>query len=66
MLTEERRKEFVKMLGKISENARVAVRNIRRNANDMIKKDKEMSEDTQRRLEQDVQKSTDKFIKIIF
>lgn len=64
-LSEERRKEFVKLLGKIAENARVAVRNIRRNANESIKKNKEMSEDTQRRLEQDVQKSTDKFIKIV-
>ena len=44
-LSEDRRKEFVKMLGKTSEGARVAVRNVRRNANEAIKKDKAMSED---------------------
>ena len=64
-LSEERRKEFVKLLGKTSEGARVAVRNVRRNANEAIKKDKAMSEDRQRSLENDVQKSTDKFIKMI-
>lgn len=64
-LSEERRKEFVKLLGKMSENARVAIRNVRRNANEMIKKDKAMSEDRQRNLESDVQKSTDKFIKMV-
>jgi len=64
-LSEDRRKEFVKLLGKVSENAKVSIRNIRRNANENIKKDKAMGEDVQRRLEQDVQKSTDKFIKII-
>lgn len=62
-LSEERRKEFVKLLGKYSEGARVAIRNVRRNANDMIKKDKGLSEDRARNLENDVQKSTDKFIK---
>ena len=64
-LSEERRKEFVKLLGKLSENAKVSIRNVRRNANETIKKDKSMGEDRQRSLENDVQKSTDNFIKKI-
>jgi len=64
-LSEERRKEYVKTLGKVSEGARVSIRNVRRNANDAIKKDKSLSEDEQRKKEQEVQKSTDKFIKIV-
>ncbi len=64
-LSEERRKEFVKMLGKAAENARVSIRNVRRNANEVIKKDKTLSEDRQRTLETNVQKSTDGYIKKI-
>ncbi len=64
-LTEERRKEFVKMLGKKSEDAKVAIRNIRRRLNDVLKKDKSVSEDQTRREEQDLQKATDEFIKKI-
>ena len=62
-LSEERRKEYVKTLGKIAENARVSIRNIRRNANESLKKDKSVSEDRVRYLEGEVQKTTDSFIK---
>lgn len=64
-LTEDRRKELVKDVKKKGENAKVAVRNIRRDANDAIKKAlkaAEISEDEQKQLEDRVQKSTDKYI----
>ncbi|MBO5278281.1 MAG: ribosome recycling factor [Lachnospiraceae bacterium] len=64
-LTEDRRKELVKDVKKKGENAKVAVRNIRRDANDAIKKAAkatEISEDEQKQLEDKVQKSTDKYI----
>ena len=64
-LTEERRKELVKDIKKRAENARVAVRNIRRDANDTIKKlnkNSEISEDEMKQLEDQVQKFTDKYI----
>lgn len=62
-LTEERRKELVKDVKKKGENAKVAVRNIRRDANDSIKKlSKEISEDETKQLEDQIQKLTDKFI----
>ncbi len=64
-LTEERRKELVKDVKKKGENAKVAVRNIRRDANDAIKKQKsasEISEDEQKQLEDKIQKLTDKFV----
>jgi ribosome recycling factor len=64
-LTEERRKEFVKMLHKLTEEARVSVRNIRRDTNDEIKhrqKDEGLSEDDIRREQADVQKLTDQYI----
>lgn len=67
-LTEERRKDLVKNVKKICEDARVAVRMARKNANDEIKravKDKEMSEDEQKRQETEIQKVTDDFIKKI-
>lgn len=67
-LTEERRKELVKDVKKKAENAKVAIRNIRRDANDAIKKQQkanEISEDEQKNLESDIQKMTDKFIKKI-
>lgn len=67
-LTEERRKELVKIVKKMGEDAKVAVRNERRDANDKIKKqekDKAISEDESKKLEGDVQKSTDNFIKKI-
>ncbi|AEF17332.1 MULTISPECIES: ribosome recycling factor [Thermoanaerobacterium] len=67
-LTEERRKELVKLVHKKGEEAKVAVRQIRRDANDAIKKmDKngEISEDEKLKSEENVQKLTDKYIKEI-
>lgn len=64
-LTEETRKEYTKQAKNEAENARVAIRNIRRDANSTLKdllKDKEISEDDQRRAEERIQKLTDKFI----
>jgi len=65
MLTEERRKEMTKIVRTEGENAKVAIRNVRRDANDALKKltkDKEISEDDERRMQDDVQKLTDKFV----
>ena len=64
-LTEERRKELVKDVKKKGEQAKVAVRNIRRDGNDAFKKLKgsDVSEDEIKDLEDDLQKLTDKFIK---
>ena len=67
-LTQERRKELSKLVKKNAEEAKVAVRNIRRDANEMLKdlkKDKEISEDDQKKAEEQVQKITDDFIKQI-
>jgi ribosome recycling factor len=67
-LTEERRKDIVKNLKKMAEDAKVAIRNIRRDANDAVKKqakDKAITEDDVKRLEAEVQKHTDAFIKQI-
>jgi ribosome recycling factor len=64
-LTEERRKELCKQVSRYSEDCKVAVRNVRRDSNDTIKKNKEVSEDTRKGLEEDVQKLTDEFIKKI-
>lgn len=64
-LTEQRRKEMVKIVRNEGENARVAVRNIRRDANNHFKekhKTKEISEDELRRAEDNIQKMTDKYI----
>ena len=64
-LTEERRKDLTKVVRGEAEGARVAVRNIRRDANDQLKKalkDKAISEDDERRAQDDVQKLTDKYI----
>lgn len=64
MLTEERRLELVKSAKKLTEEAKVAIRNIRRDANESIKKleKSEISEDESKRFQEDIQKSTDKFI----
>lgn len=64
MLTEERRTELVKLTKKFGEEAKVAIRNIRRDANDDIKKleKSEISEDESRRHQDDIQKTTDKFV----
>ncbi|WP_353740522.1 ribosome recycling factor [Desulfoferrobacter suflitae] len=64
-LTEERRRDLVKIIKKMAEEAKVAVRNIRRDANEMIKdlkKEKEISEDDQFRAQDEIQKITDTFI----
>jgi ribosome recycling factor len=64
-LTEERRRELTKVVHKEAENARIAVRNIRRDANEQLKKllkDKQCSEDDERHAQADVQKLTDRFI----
>ncbi|QNM05270.1 ribosome recycling factor [Qiania dongpingensis] len=64
-MTEERRKELAKDVKKKGDGAKVAIRNIRRDANDSIKKQNksgEISEDEQKQLEEKVQKLTDKFI----
>jgi len=67
-LSEERRKELSKFVHQLAEETRVAVRNIRRDANNKIKtllKNKDISEDELRRGENNIQKLTDKFIKKI-
>jgi ribosome recycling factor len=64
-LTEERRRDLIKVVRHESENARIAVRNIRRDANEHLKKmlkDKTAAEDDERRAQDDVQKATDKHI----
>ena len=64
-LTEERRKDLIKVVKSEAENARVAVRNIRRDANATLKdllKNKEISEDDDRRAQDDIQKLTDRYI----
>jgi ribosome recycling factor len=65
MLTEERRRDLTKIVRTEGENAKVAIRNIRRDANDTFKKlvkDKEISEDDERRAQDEVQKMTDKAV----
>lgn len=67
-LTEERRKDFVKLVKKFGEDAKVAIRNVRRDANDHLKKeekDKKTSEDELKQNEAEVQKLTDHHIKMI-
>ncbi len=64
-LTEERRKELAKVVHKEAETARIAIRNLRRDANNTLKealKDKEMSENDERRAQDEVQKLTDRHI----
>lgn len=68
MMSEERRKELVKLVKGEAEDARVAVRNVRRDANNALKdalKKKEISEDEERRAQDEVQKMTDNTIKEI-
>lgn len=65
-LTQDRRVELVKVVHKKSEDSRVAVRNLRREANESVKKlekDKSISEDEAKKAQDDVQKLTDKYIK---
>lgn len=64
-LTEERRRELIKVVKNEAENAKVAVRNVRRDANATLKdllKDKEISEDDERRSQEEIQKLTDRYI----
>ena len=66
--TEERRKQLAKEVSKMGEEAKVAVRNVRRDAMDKakaMKKAGELTEDTQKTMEEDVQKLTDKYVKNI-
>ena len=65
MLTEERRRDLIKVVKNEGEDAKIAVRNIRREANEQLKrllKDKEVGEDEERRAQDDVQKLTDRFV----
>lgn len=65
LLTEERRKQLTRVVKSEGENARVAIRNIRRDANNNLKellKDKSISEDDEHRAQENIQKLTDKFI----
>ncbi len=64
-LTEERRRDLVKQAKKFAEDAKIAIRNIRRDANTEIKSDKELTEDQVKRQEEEVQKVTDQAIKKI-
>lgn len=67
-LTEERRKELVKVVRKKGEESKVAIRSIRRDANEQIKKqqkDNELTEDDLKRLEEKIQKLTDELIREI-
>ena len=67
-LTQERRKELVKQVKKMAEETKVAVRSIRRDANEQVKKQRKdslITEDDQKQAENDIQKATDKVIKEI-
>jgi ribosome recycling factor len=69
-LTEERRQQIVKQAKKLAEDARVAIRNVRRDVNDEIKrkskdKDAHVSEDETKKLQDEIQKTTDAHIKRI-
>ncbi len=63
-LTEERRRELVKSLGKLTEGAKVAIRNIRRDGNDAIKK-LSLPEDDEKGYIEDIQKLTDKYVELV-
>lgn len=67
-LTEDRRKELVKLAKKMAEDSRVAIRNIRRDINEEVKKiekEKKISEDESRKTHEEIQKTTDQYIKKI-
>ncbi len=64
-LTGDTRKELAKKVSKIAEECKIQIRNIRRDANDSIKKDKTMDEDTQKDAKEEVQKLTDSFVEKI-
>ena len=62
-LTEERRRDLIKIVKSEGEQGKVAIRNVRRDANDAIKKDKELPEDEKKQTLEESQKLTDKYIK---
>ncbi len=65
MLTEERRRDLIKVIKSEGENTKIAVRNIRRDANNHLKdalKKKEIAEDEERRMQDDIQKLTDRYV----
>lgn len=62
-LTEETRKELTKTASKVGEEAKVAIRNIRREANDAVKKNKELPEDLAKSANEKIQKLTDEYVK---
>ena len=64
-LTEERRRDLIKIVKSEGEQGKVAIRNVRRDANDTIKKDKELTEDESKDLQDKIQKLTDKFVKLV-
>ncbi|QIK69974.1 ribosome recycling factor [Erysipelothrix sp. HDW6C] len=64
-LTEDTRREVSKSVGTFSEEAKIAIRNVRRDLNDEVKKDTDLPEDQERGILEDVQKLTDEFIKKI-
>ncbi len=67
-LTEERRKELGKVVKRVGENAKIAIRNIRRDANEFVKKkekDKELSQDGLKKNQDEIQKMTDSFVEEI-
>jgi ribosome recycling factor len=61
-LTEDRRKDFVKQIKKLGEDGKVTVRNLRRDGMDALKKSADVSEDEVRRIQDELQKTTDHFI----
>jgi ribosome recycling factor len=67
-LTQERRQELVKTVNKKAEEAKVAIRNIRRDGNDAVKKlekAKEITEDESKKAQESVQKLADKYVKVV-
>ncbi len=64
-LTEDRRKALTKDANKMGEEAKIAVRNIRRDAQNAAKKDKELTEDLKKQTQDDIQKATDEAVKKI-
>lgn len=64
-LTGDTRKEMSKKVGKLAEEAKIQIRNVRRDAMNTVKKDKEMDEDMQKDMENEIQKLTDKYVKTI-
>jgi ribosome recycling factor len=61
-MSEERRRDYVKQVGKLADEARVAVRNVRRHEMEAAKKDKTIPEDEGRRISDEIQKATDEFV----